>query len=141
MSPVRTGDRVRVHYTARRQDGSVFHSSRPDSPLDFMAGSAELIEAVSAAVVGMQVGESNTIVVPPERGYGPLKPGLEQRVPLRAIPVDATIGDAVEVTIGNGRVVLWLRELGDEHALLDGNHPLAGQTLEVDIELLEVVAA
>ncbi len=138
LNLVKSGDRVRVHYTARRQDGSIFHSSRPDSPLEFLAGSGELIEAVTSAVVGMKVGDSDTIVVPPERGYGPIKPGLEQRVPRRAVPADASIGDAVEVTIGNGKVVLWLRELAVDHATLDGNHPLAGQTLEVDIELLAV---
>ena len=140
MSTIAAGDRVRIHYTARREDGQVFHSSRPGDPLEFVAGSCELIEAVSNAVVGMEVGEARTLRVSPDAGYGPRRPGLEHRVPRRLIPEDATIGDPVELVIGGARAVLWLRELGAEDALLDGNHPLAGQTIEVDLEVIERVA-
>ena len=71
MSTIAAGDRVRIHYTARREDGQVFHSSRPGDPLEFVAGSCELIEAVSNAVVGMEVGEARTLRVSPDAGYGP----------------------------------------------------------------------
>ncbi len=141
MSAIADGDRVRIHYTARREDGQVFHSSRPGEPLEFVAGSCDLIEAVSKAVVGMEEGEARTLRVPPDAGYGPRRPGLEHRVPRRLVPGDAAIGDPVELVIGGSRAVLWLRELGGEDALLDGNHPLAGETIVVELEIVERVSS
>lgn len=138
MSRVEAGDRLRVHYTGRTQDGVVFDTSRNGEPLAFTAGSAELIAGVSRAVIGMSVGERRTVVVRPEEAYGLHRPGLSRRVPRRAVPADATIGEAVEVSMGQGTALLWIKELHDDFAVVEPNHPLAGQTLEFDIEVLAI---
>ncbi len=87
MSVVKKGDLVEIHFTSRRQvDGSVIESSRAGEPLKFIAGSSEVIEAVSSTVLGMKLGEPRTVTVTPKAGFGTRKPGLEQRVPRRAVP-------------------------------------------------------
>ena len=68
MAQAKQGDRVQIHYTGRLADGNVFDSSRERDPLEFEAGSDELIRGVSMAVVGMQEGEQRTVTVPPEEG-------------------------------------------------------------------------
>lgn len=138
MSRVEAGDRLRVHYTIRREDGSVFDSSRAGEPLALTAGSAEFIAAVSEAVIGMSVGESKSVVVRPEEAYGRYRPGLSRRVPRRAVPADAAVGEAVEAKVGEDTAVLWIKELHPDHAVIDPNHPLAGQTLELEIEIVAI---
>ena len=138
MIAVEAGDRLRIHYTGRRQDGTVFDTSRGGDPFAFTAGSAELIAGVSRAVVGMAIGERKTVTVSPEDGYGVFRPGLSRRVPRRAVPADAGVGDAIEVGMGEGVMMLWIKELHEDHAVLEPNHPLAGQTLEFDLEVVSI---
>ncbi len=138
MSRVEAGDRLLIHYTGRSKDGEVFDSSRGGEPLAFTAGSTELIAGVSQAVVGMSAGERKTVVVSPEQGYGRRRPGLSRRVPRRVVPEEAVVGDAVEVRLGDGTATLWIAELDSEYAVVDANHPLAGETLEFDIEVVAI---
>lgn len=142
MSAVQAGDTVRIHYTGRlAEGGEVFDSSREREPLEFVAGSDKLIPGVSKAVIGMAPGESKKVSVAPEEGYGAHDPRLEQQVPRSALPDEAKVGDQlVAMTADEQRIPVVVRELGDDIARLDANHPLAGQTLEFELEVVEVVA-
>ncbi|HKB03800.1 MAG TPA: peptidylprolyl isomerase [Gemmataceae bacterium] len=138
MTQVQVGDRVEVHYTGRLASGDVFANSQGDEPLRFAAGRGEVIEGISQAVLGMEQGGRKTVTVPPEQGFGPRREDLQRRVPRGVLPPDVTVGDQLVARGQEGQERLWVRELADDFAVLDGNHPLAGQTLTFDLELLSV---
>ena len=140
MAQVKQGDRVQIHYTGRLPDGTVFDSSREREPLEFEAGSPELIPGVSLAVVGMSAGEERTVTVPPAEGYGDRNEEMVQEVPRDVLPENVQVGDPLRAQAGEQEIQVWVKELGEETALVDGNHPLAGHTLEFDVELVAVVA-
>ncbi len=140
MSQAKEGDKVRVHYTGKFEDGTVFDSSQGGQPLEFTAGSTELIPGFSKAVVGMAPGDSKTVTVTPEEGYGLRQEGMEQKVPRRMLPPEAKVGDPLQAQAGDQTIVVWVKELNDEEAVLDANHPLAGRTLIFDLEMVSVNA-
>lgn len=136
-----TGDRVRIHYTARLADGATFDSTRDREPLEFTVGLREILPGVDQTVLTMQEGESRTITVPPEEGFGVRVPGLEQTVDRRLLPEDTTEGIPLRASIDGQEMTVWVTELTEDTAVVDPNHPLAGETLTFDVELLEVVGA
>lgn len=136
MSPVQPGDHVHIHYIARFVDGSVFASSRGERPLEFTAAGTEVIEGISQAVLGMSVGESKIVTLTPELAYGPRDSELEQSVLLTDLPPGVKVGDALSAQAGDRVIPVWVREISDQNALLDANHPLAGHNLIFEIELV-----
>ena len=138
MGLTKLGDRVKIHYTGRLEDGTVFDSSRDQDPLEFTPGGQEVISGVEQAVLGMQQGESKTVVLSAEEAYGARIPDLEKRVPRNIIPDGAQVGDRLQAKVGEKSILVWVSELGEEFAVLDANHPLAGRSLVFDIELVSV---
>ena len=136
MGITKLGDRVKIHYTGRLEDGTVFDSSQGRDPLEFTAGGNEVLPGVDQAVLGMQPGESKTIVLSAEEAYGARTPGLEKRVPRSMLPDEVQIGDRLQAKVGEKAILVWVTELGEEFAVLDVNHPLAGRGLVFDIELV-----
>ena len=116
----------------------MFGTSRGKDPIRFVVGGGEMLEGISQAVVGMQVGESKTLTLAPEQAFGPRDPGVERRLPRTALPEDVRVGDRLIAHGGGRQERVWVRELGEEFAVVDGNHPLAGLTLTFDIELVSV---
>lgn len=140
MSQVKQGDKVQVHYTGKFEDGTVFDSSQDAQPLEFTAGGTELIPGVSKAVIGMAPGDTKSVEISPEEGYGQRQDGLEQTVPRNLLPPEAKIGDALQAQAQDQTIVVWVKELGEEEAVLDANHPLAGKTLFFDLEIVAITA-
>jgi len=138
MSQVNHGDVVRIHYTGRLKDGTVFDDSRQREPLEFVAGADNVIQGVSQGVIGMEQGESKKVTVPPDEAYGDRNPSLEQTVARENLPEDVHEGAQLRAVQGDQEIPVWVRELGDESAIIDANHPLAGETLEFDLELVSV---
>lgn len=138
MAKVCRGDTVRIHYRGSLEDGSVFDESDQGEPLEFVAGSEEVIDGISEGVLDMQAGEKKRIVVEPDRAYGPRSDELEQWIPLADLPDDVEVGDRFEAVEDDEPIELWVREMTDEEALLDANHPLAGLTLVFDVELVSI---
>lgn len=135
MSTVKPGDPVRVHYEGRLEDGEVFDSSAGRDPIEFNAGSDQLIPGFSHAVVGMAVGEKKTLTLPPDKAYGEHDPNMVQRADLEVLPEGVKVGDRLQAQAGQQVVQVLVTELDESGATLDGNHPLAGKTLIFDIEL------
>ena len=136
-----TGDRVRVHYTGRLPDGTVFDSSEGKDPIEFEVGSGEIIPGVDKAVQTMAEGDSQTVTIEPADAYGQREEALVHSVERSQLPEGTTEGAALEAQIDGQRAILWVTELGEETATVDANHPLAGQTLVFDLEVVEVIAA
>ena len=141
MAQVKAGDTVSIHYTGRLDDGSVFDSSQGRDPLQFVVGSGQIIPGLDEAIPGMSEGETKTVSVEPELAYGPVNPDARQAVPRESIPDDIPldIGTPLQVQTPQGQTVpVTVAEVTDEAVVLDANHPLAGKTLNFDIELVKI---
>jgi peptidylprolyl isomerase len=137
--PAKNGDRVRVHYTGRLDDGSVFDSSREGEPLEFTVGAGEVIPGFDEAVRGMKVGESKTIEIEPDDAYGPRRDALTTSIPreVAQFPVEPQTGMRFALPLQDGnQIEVVITEVTADHVTIDGNHPLAGARLIFDVELV-----
>ena len=132
---VQSGDNVSVHYTGTLDDGSVFDSSIGGATLDFTAGAGQMIAGFDAAVMGMAVGESKTFRLSPAEAYGERSDDLIVEVGLDVVPEGTAAGQELVDGVGNRVVVVEVR---DDVVVLDQNHPLAGEFLTFEIELIAI---
>ncbi len=136
----KSGDTVHVHYTGTLDDGTTFDSSQGREPLEFTIGAGQVIPGFDAAVDGLEIGESKTITIPAKEAYGEHNPEATQRVPKGAFEQEPMVGGIVELSSPEGqRFSAVIVEVGEDDAVLDFNHPLAGKDLTFEIELVEVV--
>jgi peptidylprolyl isomerase len=143
MSKVEKGNYVKVHYRgALASDGTEFDNSRSrGEPLGFQAGVGNLIPGFDSAILGMSVGENKTVTIDPEDAYGPIRPEAKLEIGNEQFPenLELTIGMPVPLTTPEGRdFVGTIEKLNENSVTLDVNHPLAGQQLVFEIELLEI---
>lgn len=135
-----TGDTVRVHYRGTLADGTEFDASEGRDPLEFRLGEGVVIPGIEAAVTGLEPGQERTVTIPPEEAYGPKNEALIQRVEVDAFAEDPYVGGHVDLVAPDGsRLPGVIAAVGEEGAVLDFNHPLAGQALTFEIELVEIV--
>ena len=142
MTTAKSGDTVRIHYTGTLNDGTEFDSSSGRDPLEFALGGGQVIPGFDKAVDGMTVGENKTVTIPPGDAYGERHEQLVQEVPKSALPdeIDPAVGMHLQSRSPEGQVMnLVVTEVADASITVDGNHPLAGQALTFDIELVEIV--
>ena len=142
MTQAKQGDTVRVHYTGRLTDGREFDSSSGREPLEFTIGERKLIPAFEEAVVGLETGQSEQVTIAADDAYGQRRDEAVQTVERALLPpeIDLAVGNVLQATApGGGRVTLTVVEISDETVTLDANHPLAGEDLTFDIELVEIV--
>ena len=143
MTQAKTGDTVKIHYSGKLDDGTEFDSSAGRDPLEFKIGEGTIIPTLEESVVGMAVGDANTVNIAAEDAYGPRQDEAIQTVERSMIPdtVELTIGGQVQATAPNGQqLVLTVVEVTEASVTLDANHPLAGQDLTFSIELIEIIA-
>ena len=141
MSQAKDGDTVKVHYTGKLNDGTVFDSSVGRDPLQFTIGAKKLIAAFEQCLVGMQVGESKSITLDPDEAYGMYRQEMVAEVKRSNLPENITpeVGLMLQIKQPEGQTLqVRIAEVNDETVTLDGNHPLAGKTLTFDIELVEI---
>ncbi len=144
MQQVKKGDTVKVHYHGRLTDGTTFDSSSGREPLQFEVGSGQVIKGFEDGVAGMNVGDKKTIQIPVEDAYGPKDENMLVEFPKSNFPEDLKpeVGMQLNMTNGGGQVIpVTIVEIGEESVMLDANHPLAGQDLIFDIELVEIEGA
>lgn len=142
MALVVLGDTVKVHYTGRLDDGTVFDSSLEREPLEFTTGSGEVIPGFEEGVIGMNVGDTKTITIPAEQAYGPHRTDLVAVFEREQFPPDLSpeIGQQLQLRQQNGQpFVVTVTEVCDTCVTLDANHPLAGKDLTFDLQLVEIV--
>jgi len=143
MSKANSGDKVRIHYTGKLDDGTQFDSSEGRDPLEFDLGGGGVIPGFDSAVDGMAVGEKKSVKIEAEEAYGPHHEELIQDVPKSELPDDMelSVGLQLQAQSPEGKVMRFMiSAITDDIITVDGNHPLAGQTLNFDIELVEIVA-
>jgi peptidylprolyl isomerase len=135
---IAAGDRVTVHYTSRTLEGCVLETTRSREPVEFTVGSDDVIRGLSQGIVGLRPGEVRSLSIPPELGFGNPHPELVQHVPRALLPESVASGDQLALVIGHAEYDVWIRRLMASEAQVDANHPLAGETLLVDLEIIEV---
>ena len=131
MSQVKSGDKIKVHYHGKLTSGETFDSSAGREPLEFEVGSGQVIKGFDEGVTGMKVGEKNTVnmVIEMPKDRFPKDMEIEIGMPLGMSDQE---GHQFQVTVV---------EIKDAVVMLDANHPLAGQDLIFDLELVEIVGA
>ncbi|MHB0997741.1 MAG: FKBP-type peptidyl-prolyl cis-trans isomerase [Armatimonadota bacterium] len=143
MAQAAKGDTVKVHYTGRFNDGTVFDSSVDRDPLQFTIGKGEVIPGFDQGVEGMNVGEKKTVEIPAEQAYGPHYDEGVMVVDRSEFPedMDPKVGDQLQLTQPDGRAMMVrVTEADDKCVTLDANHPLAGEDLTFEIELVDIAA-
>ncbi|MEY4886292.1 MAG: hypothetical protein RL151_1601 [Bacteroidota bacterium] len=139
---VKTGDKVRVHYSGRLLDGTLFDSSEGREPLEFTVGAGQMIKGFDAGVQGMRVGDRKTIQIPPEEAYGHRDEEAIIEFPSENVPSDLTLEPGMQLTLRNqyGQPVpVVVLEVKADVVIMDANHMLAGQELVFDVEIVEIV--
>jgi peptidylprolyl isomerase len=137
---ITSGDTIAVDYTGKLEDGEVFDTSEGKTPLTFTVGAGMLIKGFDQAVMGMKKGESKTVTIPPEEGYGPRNEDALIDIPREQFPDDIPLekGLTLQLQDPNGRPVpAQVAEISDESVKMDINHILAGKTLVFDITIAE----
>lgn len=141
MSKVKENDTVLVHYTGKLTDGRVFDSSEGRDPLEVTLGQGMLIPGFEKGLVDMESGEKKTVNVPKEEAYGEVRKELFQPVKKEELPQD------IEPEVGMGLMAqnpdgsqrqLRVAEVHEDHIVIDANHPLAGQDLIFDLEVVDI---
>lgn len=137
---VENGDTVRVHYRGTLADGSVFDSSEGREPLEFTVGAGQVIPGFENAVLGLEPGGSVTVTIEADDAYGPRIPELAHTVSVGDFSVEPYVGGMVSLTSPDGdEMPGTIVAIDGELVRIDFNHPLAGQALTFDIDLVDVV--
>lgn len=141
MTNAKLGDNVRVHYTGKLDDGSVFDSSEGRDPLTFTVGSGQVISGFETAVSGMEIGERKEVRIPADEAYGERREDLVLEVEREQIPdeIEVEVGTQLALQQPSGQAVpVTVTALDTDKVTLDANHPLAGQALTFELELVAI---
>jgi FKBP-type peptidyl-prolyl cis-trans isomerase 2 len=141
MTQAQENTTVKVHYTGKLDDGTVFDSSRGRQPFEFELGAGQVISGFEDAVRGMNVGDTKSVRIPPEQAYGPRRPEAVINVARNQFPPDFNpeVGQQLGLRTQSGQEIkAIIVDVQDAHVTVDANHPLAGRTLHFDLELVAV---
>ncbi|MBT3182233.1 MAG: peptidylprolyl isomerase [Deltaproteobacteria bacterium] len=152
MSQAKKGDKVKVHYTGKLKNGDVFDSSKDKTPIEFTLGNGDLIAGFESAVLGMNIGDSKTVVIVADEAYGSYNDEMAIEVERSQFPkkIEPKVGEQLELDREGGcgggdcgshdcnKLVVTITEVTDAVVKLDANHPLAGHDLTFEIELVEI---
>lgn len=141
MATAAEGTKVKIHYTGRLEDGTVFDSSQDRDPLEFEVGSGQVIPGFESAVEGMEAGEEKTVTIPAVDAYGPRRQELVLDVPGDQLPdeLDPEVGQQLQMQTPDGQTFqVTVVDTTDEGVQVDANHPLAGKDLTFDILVVGV---
>jgi FKBP-type peptidyl-prolyl cis-trans isomerase 2 len=136
---VTTGNTAVVNYTGRLENGQVFDSSEGREPFRFTIGSNQVIPAFESCVMGKPIGFKTTVKIKSVDAYGPVREDLIVNVPIDKIPAEAQVGQILHANSQGQEIAVLVKEKNEDHAVIDGNHPLAGKDLEFDIEILDII--
>jgi FKBP-type peptidyl-prolyl cis-trans isomerase 2 len=140
MKKIEKTSKVTVHYTGKLEDGSVFDTSLSEGrdPLVAKLGEGQLIPGFESGLLDMTVGDKRTVEIEPANAYGEYQDFMLQEVPLENLPSDVEVGAMLQAETQMGLINFVVKEIKESTAILDANHPLAGQKLIFDLEVLEV---
>ncbi len=137
------GDNVKLHYTAKFDNGITFDTSEGQDPVEFKVGANQIIEGVEEAVIGLDAGDKKVVSIEPEKGYGQHEDDLIREAPKDILgDQDVQNGEVIQLQTAEGEVIpAQVVDTNDESVTFDLNHPLAGKILNFEIEVINVDAA
>lgn len=136
---IQQGSTVKVHYTGKFNNGEVFDTSSGKDPLHFQIGAGQIIRGFENAIIGKNLGDSVTVTISPDDAYGPYRDELLVKVPNDKLPGPVEVGQTLQAVADNNQPVqVVVTEVNSDHVIIDGNHPLAGEELVFDIEIVEL---
>jgi FKBP-type peptidyl-prolyl cis-trans isomerase 2 len=142
MQQVQDGDKVRVHYHGKLRNGETFDSSEGREPLEFTVGSGQVIRGFDEGVKGMAPGDKRTVEIAVEDAYGAKSEEMVIEFPKDQFPDTMQPEQGMQLMMNNGQgqqFPVSIVEVREETVILDANHPLAGQDLIFDLELVEII--
>ncbi|SDV49367.1 FKBP-type peptidyl-prolyl cis-trans isomerase [Chitinasiproducens palmae] len=146
LARVGPGSHVTLHYRLARPDGEDIVSTFDERPATLLLGAGQLAPTLEEMMIGMKAGDHSVFRLTPEQGFGPRNPELIQRVKLSTLRENSMVGedfspgDLVEFNApGGGRYAGVLKEVGETSALFDFNHPLAGQELVFEVQIIGII--
>lgn len=141
MQKIKSGDTVKVHYHGKLTNGETFDTSEGRDPLEFTAGTGQVIKGFDDALIDMTVGEKKTVHIPVDEAYGARREDMIVEYPRNEFPDEMTPEVGMQLNMsdnqGNNFPVV-ITEVQDELVILDANHPLAGQDLIFDLEVIAI---
>lgn len=143
MAGVKAGDKVKVHYHGRLRNGETFDSSQGREPLEFTVGNGDVIKGFDQGVMGMEPGEKKTVEIDVVDAYGEKQQEMLIEFPKAQLPADLKPEPDMQLMMNNGSgqsFPVRIAEVKDESVVLDANHPLAGEDLIFDLELVSIEA-
>lgn len=141
MSLSKNGDKVKVHFTGKLETGKIFDSSKDSKPLEFTIGAGEMMPGFEKEILGMTMGDTKAFTVLPEEAYGSRREELVATVEKSHFPPDIapTIEQPLQITLPEGEVLdLLITGINGDMVTIDANHPLAGEALLFEVELVEI---
>ncbi|MGB6339130.1 MAG: peptidylprolyl isomerase [Candidatus Aminicenantaceae bacterium] len=139
--PVKIGDIILLHYTARSKDGKIFESSRKRNPLPVKIGAGELVEGLEKALIGMYPGEKKIVTIGPETGYGQYDKHLYKEISKESLPDDINPEIGMQLFLADKKkkiLPVVIIEILEKTVKVDANHPLAGKSLVFELEIIEI---
>ena len=131
---------VTIEYTLKDSEGEVIDTSEGEEPLVYIHGVGTLVPGLESKLVGSSAGDTMSVDVEPEAGYGVRDEDLVINMPKERFSEieDLSVGMQLEATMSDGEQIITIKEIGDDEVIVDANHPLAGMVLHFDIEIKEV---
>jgi peptidylprolyl isomerase len=143
MAQVKHGDMIRVHYHGTLEDGSVFSSTYEEKePFEFTIGKGSVLPGFEQAVIGMSVGDTRSISIPPEEAYGQHRKEFVFMMNKAQAPagLNLELGKRLQIRTNQGNTTIaTITAITEDSVILDANDPLAGKTLKFEIELIEIL--
>ncbi|MCB1181892.1 peptidylprolyl isomerase [bacterium] len=138
---IEAGKTVQVHYKGTLGDGTVFDSSEGRDPIAFEVGSGQVIPGFEAAVVGMAVGDSQTVNIPCAEAYGEPREEMIGQVPRSELPegLEPKVDMVLAMQSPEGEMPVRVIEVAEDTITLDANHPLAGHDLTFELTLVAIL--
>jgi FKBP-type peptidyl-prolyl cis-trans isomerase SlyD len=128
---------ISFHYTLKSKNGDIIDSSF-DGPMSFLTGIGQIIPKLEEELLGMLVGQKKNVSLLAEEAYGKHDPKMTMQVPKEEFAhLQIEVGSFLQLNLGEQLKVVQVVEIADSFVTLDGNHPLAGQDLEFDVELVD----
>jgi peptidylprolyl isomerase len=140
MQSAKSGDTVRVHYTGKLDDGSVFDSSEGRDPLEFQLGGGQVIPGFEQAVEGMSPGDERSVTIAADEAYGPRRDELVLVVPRTELPAEMQpeLGQQLQLSQDGQSFIVTVADVNESEIILDANHPLAGEELTFELQLVDI---
>ncbi len=144
MAQAKQGDMIRVHYHGTLEDGTVFSSTYQEKePFEFAVGKGSVLPGFEQAVIGMNVGDTRSISIPPEQAYGQHRKEFVFMMNRAQAPagLNLEVGKRLQIRTNQGKTTIaTITAITEDSVILDANDPLAGKTLKFEIELIEILS-